>query len=68
MLGHININSIRNKFITVHDIIKPNLNIFSVNETNLIINIIVGYRMFRMDMNSYGGAADHSKLIASLSI
>ena len=61
ILGHLNINSIRNKFITVQDIIKPNLDIFLVSETKLDQTFpnnqffIDGYRMFRRDRNSYGG-------------
>ena len=61
IMGHININSLRNKFESIKPIISPNFDIFLVSETKLDESFpnnqfsISGYRMFRQDRNCFGG-------------
>ena len=61
IMGHLNINSLRNKFESIKPIISPNLDIFLVSETKLDESFpnnqfsISGYRMFRQDRNCFGG-------------
>ena len=56
IMGHININSLRNKFESIKPI-SPNFDIFLVSETKLDESFpnkqfyISGYRMFRQDRN-----------------
>ena len=60
-MGHLNINSLRNKFESVKPIISPNFDILLVSETRLYESFpnnqfsISGYRMFRQDRNCFGG-------------
>ena len=60
IMGHININSLRNKFESIKPIISPNFYIFLVSETKLDESFsnnrfpISGYRMFRQDRNCFG--------------
>ena len=60
-MGHLNINSLRNKFESIKPIISPNFDIFLVSETKLDESFpnnqfsISGYRMFRQDRNCFGG-------------
>ena len=61
IMGHLNINSLRNKFESIKPIISPNLDIFLVSETKLDESFpnnqfsISGYTMFRQDRNCFGG-------------
>ena len=61
IMGHLNINSLRNKFESIKPIISPNFDIFLVSETKLDESFpnnqfsISGYRMFRQDKNCFGG-------------
>ena len=60
LFGHLNINSIRNKFDTLDNIVKA-FDIFLISESKLDntfpINqfAIGGYKIFRRDRNRYGG-------------
>ena len=60
LFGHLNINSIRNKFDTLDNIVKA-FDIFLISESKLDntfpINqfAIGGYKIFRRDRNCYGG-------------
>ena len=57
--GHLNINSIRNKFESIKPIISPNFAIFSVSEAKLYESVPnnqsskSGYRMFRQSRTYY---------------
>ena len=61
IMGHLNINSLRNKFESIKPIISPNFDIFLVSETKLDESFpnnqfsISSYRMFRQDRNCFGG-------------
>ena len=60
-MGHLNINSIRNKFEYLKPIISPIFDIFLVSETKLDDFFpnnqfsLNGYKMFRRDRNGSGG-------------
>ena len=59
-MGHLNINSLRNKFESIEPIISSNFDIFLVSETKLDESFpnnqfsISGYRMFRQGRNRFG--------------
>ena len=61
IIGHLNVNSLRNKIETLKPVIDPFFDIFLVSETKLDDSFpnnefcIPGYRMFRLDRNRYGG-------------
>ena len=61
LIGHLNINSIRNKFEPLKHIIKGNMDIMVVTETKIDDSFpkqefeIEGYTSFRRDRNKYGG-------------
>ena len=61
LVGHLNINSIRNKFEPLKHIIKGNMDIMVVTETKIDDSFpkqefeIEGYTSFRRDRNKYGG-------------
>ena len=61
IIGHLNINSVRNKFYSLIEIIK-NFNIFLFLESKLDASFpknqfkINGYKCFIRDCNKYGGA------------
>ena len=60
IIGHLNINSVRNKFNSLTEIIK-NFNIFLILESKLDASFpknqfkVNGYKCFRCDPNKYGG-------------
>ena len=60
IIGHLNINSFRKKFVFVQDIIKL-FNVFLVSESKLDYMFpsnqfrIDGYKIFRLDNNRFGG-------------
>ena len=59
-MGHLNINSLRNKFESIKPIISPNFDIFSVSKTKFDESFpnnqssISCYRVFRQDRNCFG--------------
>ena len=61
IMGHLNINSVRNKFEYLKPIISPIFDIFLVSETKLDDSFpknqfsLNGYKMFRRDRNGSGG-------------
>ena len=62
IIGHININSIRNKFEALTEIIKDKLDIFMISETKLDSSFTVGQfcidgysKLFRSDRDEKGG-------------
>ena len=61
LMGHLNINSLRNKFESIKPIISPKFDIYLVSEAKLDKSFpnnqfsISGYRMFRQDRNCFGG-------------
>ena len=60
-IGHLNINSLRNKIEALKDVITQTFDIFFVSETKIDASFpnnqfcIPGYKMFRKDRNCYGG-------------
>ena len=60
VIGHLKINSFRNKFVFVEDIIKL-FDVFLVSESKLDYTFpsnqfrINGYKIFRLDRNRFGG-------------
>ena len=62
IMGHLNINSLRNKFESIKPIISPNFDIFLVSETKLDESFpnnqfsISGYGMFRQGRNRFVGS------------
>ena len=60
-LGHLNINSLRNKFESVNELIKDTFDIFMLSESKLDSSfpdnqfLIPGYRIIRKDRNKNGG-------------
>ena len=61
IIGHLNINSVRNKFIYLEDMVKGVLDIFLISESKIDASFtnkqfaISGYNMFRLDRNCTGG-------------
>ena len=61
IIGHLNINSFRNKFVFVEDIIKLFDDVFLVSESKLDHTFpsnqfrINGYKIFRFDRNRFRG-------------
>ena len=61
-IGYLNINSLRNKFISTEELIKSKLDIFLVSETKIDSSILNqqfskdGYKTYRRDRNNFGGA------------
>ena len=61
-LGHLNVNSLRNKFESIELIIKDIFDIFLINESkldssfpNAQFSIPPGYKLFRKNRNKNGG-------------
>ena len=62
-IGHLNVNSLRNKFISCFDwgVRQSKLDIFLVSETKIDHSfpnqqfLIDGYKTYRRDRNSFGG-------------
>ena len=60
IIGHLNINSIRNKFGTLDNVVKA-FDIFLISESKLDNTFpinqfdIGGYKVFRRDRNRFGG-------------
>ena len=62
ILGHLNINSLRNKFDILQEQVKDNIDILMVSETKLDESFPIGQFLisgfstpFRLDRNSNGG-------------
>ena len=61
ILGQLNINSLRNKFSVVKDIIENNFDIFLISETKIDDSFpanqfkIQGFNQYRLDRNCFGG-------------
>ena len=61
IIGHLNINSIRNKFLDFKELIVSNTDICLISETKLDDSFpdqqfhVNGYKMFRKDRNKFGG-------------
>ena len=59
--GHLNVNSVRNKFEALEFLIKDKFDVFLVSESKLDSSFpeaqfkIPGYRIFRQDRGKYGG-------------
>ena len=60
-MSHLNVNSLRNKFISTEELIKSKLDIFLVSETKIDHSFpnqqfsIDGYKMYRRDRNNFAG-------------
>ena len=60
-ISHLNVNSLRNKFISIEELIKSKLDIFLVSEMTIDHSFpnqqfsIDGYKTYRRDRNSFGG-------------
>ena len=60
-MAHLNVNSIRNKFESMNELIKDNFDIFLITESKLDPSFpnsqfyIPGYRLFTKDRNKNGG-------------
>ena len=62
IIGHLNVNSLRNKFEMLEELIKDKIDIFLISETKLDSYfpnaqfVIIGYSTpFRLDRNQNGG-------------
>ena len=61
MIGHLNVNFLRNKFESVETLIKEDMDICLISETKLDNTFpnqqfhINGYKSFRSDRNKFGG-------------
>ena len=60
-ISHLNVSSLRNKFISIEELIKSKLDIFLVSEIKIDPSFpsqqfsIDGYKIYRRDRNSFGG-------------
>ena len=60
-ISYLNVNSLRNKFISIEELIKSKLDIFLVSDTKIDHSFqnqqfsIDGYKIYRRDKNSFGG-------------
>ena len=60
-IGHRNVSSLRNKFISIEELIKSKLDIFLVSETKIDHSVpnhqfsIDAYKTYRRDRNNFGG-------------
>ena len=61
MLGHVNGNSLRNKFESISDVIQGTFDIFLLSETKIVERFpdkqfcLNNFRIFRKDRNRHGG-------------
>ena len=61
VIGQLNINSIRNKFLEIEELIKENFSIFLVSETKIDESFpsdmfrIDGFSSYRLDRDRFGG-------------
>ena len=60
-MGHLNINSLQNKFESISELIKRKFDIFLINETKLDASFpsnqfsMSGYKFVRKDKSKFGG-------------
>ena len=60
-ISHLNVNSLRNKFISIDELIKSKLDIFLISETKTDHSFpnqqfsIDGYKTYRRDRRNFGG-------------
>ena len=60
-IGHLNVNLLRNKYISIEELIKSKLDISLVSETKIDHSLlnqqfsIDGYKTHRRDRNNFGG-------------
>ena len=60
-IGHLNVNSVRNKFLAIKELIQDKVDICFLSETKIDESFpnqqfhINGYKLFRRDRNKYGG-------------
>ena len=61
IIGHLNVNSLRNKFVAIDELIKNKIDICLISETKVDESFpnqqfkINGYKMFRKDRDRFGG-------------
>ena len=61
IIGHLNVNSLRNKFLSINELLVKNIDKLLLTETKLDDSFpinqfrIDGYRLFRYDRNKFGG-------------
>jgi len=61
LICHLNVNSLRNKYLATNELIKDKIDICLLSETKLNDSFptaqfqIKGYKIFRKDRNNYGG-------------
>ena len=61
IVGHLNVNSLRNKFLSTKDLLADNIDLLLLSETKLDDSFplsqfrIDGYRLFRKDRDRFGG-------------
>ena len=61
IIGHLNVNSLRNKFVAIDEFIKKKIDICLISETKVHESFlnqqfkINGYQIFRKDRNKFGG-------------
>ena len=59
--GHLNVNSVHNKFVSIQELIKRTFDIFLISETKIDDSFpnaqfkIEGYKSFRKDRDAFGG-------------
>ena len=61
IIGHLNVNSLKNKFVAVEELIKNNIDVCLISETKVDESFpnqqfkINGYKVFRKDRDRFGG-------------
>ena len=61
IIGHLNVNSLRNEFAAIDELMKNKINICFISETKVDESFpnqqfkINGYKMFRKDRDRFGG-------------
>ena len=61
IIGHLNVNSLRNEFVAIDELMKNKINICFISETKVDESFpnqqfkINGYKMFRKDRDRFGG-------------
>ena len=72
IFGHLNINSLRNKFESISELIKGNFDIFLINETKLDASFpsnqfaMSGYKFVRKDRNKFLIIEDYLKFLMNI--
>ena len=61
MIGYLNINSLRNKHVSIEELVKGNIEVFLLSKTRLYETFpykqfeIQGYKIFQKDRKKHGG-------------